>query len=83
MATYLELFSLGQQADNNDLWNKVTTAVMIKAEALLSAATPTTDEVAWAANAVADPRSMAKKILYTVLAANADLSVAQIIRGPR
>ena len=79
MATYLELFDLGTNADNNDLLNRTIVAVTKKAQTPLDGATPTTNEVTWAAGVLSSPRSKAQELLYYILAANSASSTAQIL----
>ena len=75
MATYLELHTL--QSDS-DLQDKVSVAVVKKAQTLLDAATPTAAQVTWANDAIDNPRGKALPLLNYVLAANSAASVAVI-----
>jgi len=75
MATYLELFGL---VSNDMLRNKIAVACVIKAQTLLDLPTPTTAQVAWAAEAMNNPLSKAGSILYYVLAANEAATTSQI-----
>jgi len=85
MASYIELRNLMNDAD---LRNKVTTATIIGAQGVMDDPTtfPTvtadtvlqTDRLLWAARALNSPGGEGNKILMSVLAANAALSVAQI-----
>ena len=75
MATYEELFDL---KNNGDLLQKVEVAITKKAQGLIDGGAPTADEIAWSANAIANPRKVGEKIYRYVLAANSDSSVAQI-----
>ena len=74
MATYSELFTLSNDAS---LRNKVTVALVIKAQALLDTA-PTAAEVTWSKEALENPKSKADDLLFYVLAANKGLSVSAI-----
>lgn len=78
MATYEELFDIVRQADNNTLLNRVAVAVTVKAQAVMSEATPPVEAVTWAARALADQLKEARLILPYVLAANKDATVSQI-----
>lgn len=85
MATYIEIRNL-----NNDsvLRNRTSAAVIIGAQGCMEdpAAFPTAtadtvlqgDRLDWAARAFNDPNSEARKVLMSVLAANATATVAQI-----
>jgi len=75
MATYAELRALfGEGA----LANATEVAVVVKAQAIFSEATPSAARLAWAESALANTRSEAEKFLKYVLAANKALTVAQI-----
>ena len=74
MATYADLFAL---RNNADLRNKVAVAVIVKAQDL-AASVPTTNEKAWISKAFASPSGEATRVFSAVLAANKDLTVAQI-----
>ena len=76
MATYAELFDLKSSAFV--LRNKVIVAVTVKAQTILDLATPTDNQVAWAANAISDPVRFADKIMLYVLAANKSATTSQI-----
>jgi len=75
MATYQDLYNLSTDRDLND---RVTFACVKKAQTLLDGATPTADEVTWAAAAIASPKSKGQEILRYVLGANSASTVAQI-----
>lgn len=75
MATYTELFELSTTKGFQD---RVAFACVKKAQSLLDAATPSTNEVAWAASAIESPASKGIEILRYVLAANSDSTVTQI-----
>lgn len=76
MATYAELFGIQNDAT---LRNKIGVAVTIKAQALIDLASPTANQVAWAANTLSDPTKMMQKIMPYVLAANKSATQAQIL----
>jgi len=76
MATYLELHAL--RADSN-LQDKVSVAVVKKAQALLDGGTPTAAQIAWAKEAIDSPKAKADALLNYVLAANSGASVAAIM----
>jgi len=75
MATYLELFIL---KSDSDLQDKVSTAIVKKAQALLDGATPSAAEVTWATEALDAPLSKRESALNYVLAANSALTVSAI-----
>ena len=75
MATYLELFTL--RSDSN-LQDKITIAVIKKAQSLLDKTTPTANEVTWAAEAISNPSIKAKSLINYILAVNDGLTVSQI-----
>ena len=75
MASYQELFDL---ATERDILVKVATAGVVKAEGLVSGATPTAAEITWANNTLADPMGRAKTMVNYVLAANKVSTVAVI-----
>jgi hypothetical protein len=75
MATYEELFNL---RTNTALRNKLAVAAVIKAQAYVSGATPTLNQLTWAENTFANPLSEADELMNYVLAANKDLTVSQI-----
>lgn len=76
MATYSELFSI--QGDGN-LKNKIQIAVTVKAQSLIDLASPTANQIAWAANALKDPVGTMTKIMPYVLAANKSATQSQIL----
>lgn len=85
MATYLELRDI---FENPDLLKKVMVAVVVAAETISSSndTNPPWDQTAgahdnrirWAANAITDTKGEARRIMKVVIAANKNLSVAQI-----
>jgi len=75
MATYTELFDL---KSNDALKNKITVAVVVKANALISAVTPTASEITWADNVLSNPSIESSRLINYVLAANKSATVAQI-----
>ncbi len=75
MADYAALFNI---RNDSAIRNKVAVAATVKAHALMSAVSPTPDEVVWANSALSNTESMASKLLKYVLAANKGLTIAQI-----
>ena len=78
MASYLELRSL---FGNGELRNKLDVAIVIAAEAIRNEDVGTTNHanrLTWAKAAFNNPRSKADEMLMALLAANKDLTVAQI-----
>lgn len=78
MATYAELYNLH---NDSGLKNKVAVAVLVAAEAIRiedGGTTNHTNRLIWAASALQNPQSEAIRMYWSVLAANKDLSVAQI-----
>jgi len=78
MATYQELFNYISTPEYQDLVNKITVAVAVKAQAIAEEATPTAESIAWAASALGNPRSVADAVINYVIAANAGLTTTQI-----
>lgn len=76
MATYQELFEL--RADS-PLRNRVTVAVVVKAQVLIDGATPTAAEIVWADEALKSPVSKASQILNYVLAVNKSATIGNIL----
>ncbi len=74
MATYIELRGL---FNNDVLVNKVTVALLVSVDALVTA-TPTAADKAYAVAVYANPQGEAKKVLMSVLAANKDVAFASI-----
>lgn len=75
MATYLELKVLIQDVALRD---KVEIAVDVKAAEILDNGASTTEQVAWAPEAIMNPSLKAVEIINYVLAVNKGLSVAAI-----
>lgn len=75
MASYPELFEL---RGNSPLRNRVTVAVVVKAQALIDGTTPTAGEIAWADAALSAPVAKAMQILNYVLAVNKSAAVGNI-----
>lgn len=67
MATYTELFDLKSESE---LRNKIAVAVMIKAQAYINGATPTTDELSWSSRVLVETISEADKLLLYLLGVN-------------
>ena len=74
MATYIELHEL---RTNDSLRQKVGVACVVAAQVRL-AGTPSAEEAEWARNVITNPGNIANKVINLVLAANKDLTVAQI-----
>lgn len=78
MATYAELFTISA---TGAILDKVTVAVAIQAEVIrneLGTVNNHANRLVWAKQAIADPRTMAQRMLWTVLAQNAAATSAQI-----
>lgn len=78
MATYTELANL---ANNNTLLDKFTAAIAVQADVIRQEATGVTNHanrLIWAKQAFSDPRSMALKMTWAILAANAAVPLASI-----
>jgi len=78
MATYQELHSLN---NNSDLQEKVEVAVVVAADTIRTDGSPPTNQaqrLVWAADAMANPKDVAKSMLWAVLAANKDATIANI-----
>ena len=75
MAEYEELHNL---RSDGALIQKTQIAVIIAAEALISAATPTPAELKWCSSVLSDPANEARKVLMLLLADNKDATVEQI-----
>lgn len=79
MATYTELFDI---AVNNTLLDKMTAAIAIQADVIRQEAGATNNHanrVLWAKQAFSDPRYMATKMIWAVLAANSSATKVQIL----
>lgn len=78
MATYAELYGL---KNDSALRNRVLTACVIAAEAVMNEVDTTpnhANRLIWAAAVFAGPVSEANRMFMAVLAANKDVTVAQI-----
>lgn len=77
MATYSELFGL---QSSGDLRNRVAVAVIVAADAIRTETPPTnsTQRLAWAEQAFLNPVGKSEQVLWAVLAANKDATVANI-----
>ncbi len=75
MASYEDLFRL---SSNTDLRNRVAVAITIEVETLRSAA-PTDEQKWWMKQAIERPELMARRMIWALLAANKDATVANII----
>lgn len=78
MATYLELFSL---RNDSELVNRVAVACAVAAEAIRNESDQTTnhaERMLWAANALINPQLEAERMMWALLAANKDTTLANI-----
>lgn len=82
MATLLELSAITQEAEFNDLANKVRAAVIIKAAAVVNDSQSPASRLSWASQALARPFDAGDGIIPYVLGANASASVANILSAP-
>lgn len=79
MATYMELYGAN---NDSDLQDKVTVAVIVAAEIIRTDPSPPSNQeqrLQWAKNAMTDPVSEAKRMLWAILAANKDIDLSQIL----
>lgn len=79
MASYTELYEI---ANNNTLLDKITAAVAIQAEAVRVESDQTANRanrLIWARQAFSDPRAVAVKMTWPILAQNASFTRAQIL----
>lgn len=79
MASYVELYNLGS---NSELRNRVTVACSIAAQAVMVEAPETpnhANRLSWAKQVFENPLPAGEDMLVACLAANAALTVAQII----
>lgn len=78
MATYAQLYDIGV---NNALLDSVTAAVALQADAIRLESAQTANHanrLVWAKQALSEPRAMAAKMMWSVLAQKASLTPAQI-----
>ena len=77
MASYTDLYGIRQ---DSVLINRVSIAVAIKAQSYIDGATPTADELNWAAKVLplAGGRAEAEKLLQYLLASNNTATITQI-----
>jgi hypothetical protein len=78
MATYMELFAT---KEDSDLQDKVAVAVVVAADTIRTDVPGPANQVqrlAWAAAVMQNPKTEAARMLWAVLAANKDNTVAQI-----
>ena len=78
MATYLELARITEQNDWGDFFDKVVTATVIKATAIIDSSTPSAEAVQFAKDALGQPRVAADSLVYYVIGANDSATIAQI-----
>jgi len=78
MATYAELFTIAAQ---NQILDRVTAAVAIQAEVIRtesSAITNHANRMIWAKSVFSDPRAMAVRMVWAILAQNAAAAASAI-----
>lgn len=75
MATYIELINF--RADSS-LRNRIQTALVIKAHAILQEATPSAPRLTFAQETLKNPESKINEAMWFLLAANKDASAATI-----
>lgn len=78
MATYAQLYDIGV---NNALLDNVTAAVAVQAEVIRTengATTNHANRLLWAKDALSDPRAMAGRMVWAVIAQKSSLTPAQI-----
>ena len=78
MATYMELRNL---FGNDSLRNRVEVALCMKVHAILQEATPSGERLAWARGVLSNSYSEANSLLKYALAANAGLTLAQLLEA--
>jgi hypothetical protein len=76
MATFQELFDLRANAD---LRNKVSVAIVKKAQSLIDISVPSANQIQWANQALLDPLAMTTKLFPYVLAQNSGATVTAIL----
>lgn len=79
MATYIELFSINS---NDELRNRVAVACLVAAEAIRNESDQKANHanrLTWAKGVFENPKDKAIAMLWAILAANKDLTVAQIV----
>ena len=79
MASYLELYGL---QNNDDLHHKIATAVIVAADAIRTedgAVVNHANRLLWARAAFESPLTIAQHVMWAVLAANKDATVANIL----
>ncbi len=79
MATYKELIDI---IGNSQLSNKIIVAVGVAAEAIRTevGTTPNhTERVVWSKRAFTNPRGVAAEVMWSVIMANKDLTITQIL----
>lgn len=75
MATYLEIDGL---SSDSDLLARLTTAVLVSADAIRANGTATAQQRQWAVATLNRPQAMAQRILPLVLVQNRAFTAAQI-----
>lgn len=79
MATYLELARLTEQNDWGDFIDKIKTACVIKATAIIDSTTPTAEAKAWAEATIADKENAALSLVWYVIGSNDTATVTAIL----
>lgn len=79
MATYLEIARITEESTWGDFFDKIKTACVIKATAIIDSTTPTTEAKAWAEAAIADRVSAADSLVWYVIGSNDNLALATIL----
>ena len=75
MATYEELFDLRQ---DSNLLNKITSAIAVKCKAVIDAVGATAGQKTWAREVIQNPDGKKGDVIWPLLVANKDATVAQI-----
>lgn len=78
MATYLELFDIVSSPTIVDLRKRLRVSIIIKANAIAKASSPSDAAKAFARAALADPQSYEDMVLRYVVADNSAATTAQI-----
>ena len=81
MASYIELSDLRKAGSSDSAFLKVRigVAATIKAQTLMVKVGPTSNEIQWAANTLANPSGIAEVLYNYLLAANNAATIAQIL----
>jgi predicted Zn-dependent protease len=79
MATYLELARITQENDWGDFIDKVETACVIKATAIIDSTSPTQVAKDWAEATIKTPATAALSVVWYVIGSNDNLAIATIL----